>query len=297
MCLDDEIERIILDMVFTHQIILVYEDHELAIPQVGEPRPMPGRRRRSYSWTRNYMKEYRQGKLRGDITDESTRDERREKLKEAHRLDSFKWRLSKLLGSQYEILLCVQYERIYRNYKSNNGRIDVVDTGSRVKDVLEACPILKSFKACCSPGGSEIFKAFVLSSYGRKYNGMTPYVVGVLDKAALLKNLRNVPKESDNDWDRVITKVETKAREEIWRELDFSGKIGLWLGNRVFCQPLKWTIHKDPKWASSQLHELLHRWVIGNRKIRKREWEEERKANKCVFRLIISPILRRDEIA
>jgi hypothetical protein len=69
---------------------------------------MPTENRRR--WMRHYMKEYRQGKLRGDGTERHPRPDRCEKLKEAHRLNAFRWRLSKLLSPQYEIFLCRQYE-------------------------------------------------------------------------------------------------------------------------------------------------------------------------------------------
>jgi hypothetical protein len=70
---------------------------------------MPTAHRRQYM--RDYMKEYRQGRLRGNAAGRhphSGNPDRREKLKEAHRLDSFKWRISGFLGPQYEILLCIQ---------------------------------------------------------------------------------------------------------------------------------------------------------------------------------------------
>jgi hypothetical protein len=63
---------------------------------------MPTANRRG--WMRDYMKEYRQGKLRGNVAGSSAHPSRCEELKTAHRLHSFKWRLSKPLSPQYEIL-------------------------------------------------------------------------------------------------------------------------------------------------------------------------------------------------
>ena len=63
-------------------------------------------------WMRDYMKEYRQGKLRGGRIEghlQPANPDRREKLKEDHRFDSHKWRLSKRLGPRYDLLFYVQY--------------------------------------------------------------------------------------------------------------------------------------------------------------------------------------------
>jgi hypothetical protein len=70
---------------------------------------MPTENRRR--WMRDYMKDYRQGKLRKEVVNGhlySAPPHRREELKEAHRLNSYKWRLSTLLSLQYEIFISMQ---------------------------------------------------------------------------------------------------------------------------------------------------------------------------------------------
>jgi hypothetical protein len=59
----------------------------------------------------DYMKKYRQNPAK------------RKHLKMTHRLDSFQWRVAKLLGPRYEIWMCAQYadraDDYYMDYISN----------------------------------------------------------------------------------------------------------------------------------------------------------------------------------
>ena len=92
----------------------------MEVPQAEEPKHMPSLHHNKH-WRREYMQDYRQGLLRGNGTKPSAHPAKREKLKVAQRLYSFKWRLSKLLSRQYDILLFVQYEPYYGVFETNRG--------------------------------------------------------------------------------------------------------------------------------------------------------------------------------
>jgi hypothetical protein len=145
------------------------------------------------------MKEYRQGKKRTDMSTghlHHGNPAMRELLKEGHRLDSFKWRISKLLSSQYEILLYVEYAPEYGVFKNDNGLW--LGYGEEfcndIKEVMRCYPTLKEeFKHMCDIGGCELFKVFLLRKYSPKFDWAIDCIVGVLDKAALLENLQKLP--------------------------------------------------------------------------------------------------------
>ena len=114
-------------------------------------------------WMNNYMKDYRQGKLRGDIAGQHSQPTRCAELKAAHRIHSFKSRLSKLLSPQYEILACVQYEPEYGVFQTDDSIIIRYSDEfcTNVYDVLSCFPILGwEFEFSCRMGGNEIFKPF-----------------------------------------------------------------------------------------------------------------------------------------
>jgi hypothetical protein len=127
--------------------------------------PTPHRRR----YMCDYMKEYRGNPARHD------------ELKTAHRLDSFKWRLSKLLSSQYEILLCEEYGP-FKTFAENEeheedrkqvpastdfNQIDLShidgEEGKINFSMFLVFPIFHIFSACFHSGGREIFKVILLA--------------------------------------------------------------------------------------------------------------------------------------
>lgn len=282
---------------FTHRNILVYEDYERDTPQAEEPEYMPTANRRQ--WMRDYMKEYRQGNLRGGVAGQRPDSDRREMLKEAHRLDSFKWRLSKLSSPQYEILLCEQYAPEYGIFKKDDSVITHhPEFCNNIKDVLDYFPILEEeFRPHFDIGGSELFKVFLFRKYGRKFNRVTDSVVGVLDKAALLENLQRLPSQGGNKWEKVLNRVEREARQGTWRKLDFSEEPCLWVESYTLCQALKWTSRDRPRWSSSELHRRLYGWALGSRRIGPGErYEWLRARDGYSGRLILSPFLWCDEI-
>jgi hypothetical protein len=159
----------------------------------------------------DYMREYRQGQLRGDSTGRHPDPTRCEKLKTAQRLYSFKWRLSTLLGPQYDLLFCVEYvlEKWSEEYGIPRWTSDEV-------------PQTEWFWCHAYPGGGEIFKLFVLMRFSRNYDWLTTRIVGVLDKAALLKNLQCLTRRKQREWNDLIEKLEVEVRNNKWYELDFS---------------------------------------------------------------------------
>jgi hypothetical protein len=247
--------------------------------------PTANRRR----WMRDYMKEYRQGKLRGDVAGRHSHSTKREDLKMAHRFESFKWRVSKLLGAQYEILLCVQYDP---EKWTDKGMVRIW-TDVDEDNATEFFPALEEFQYQCKPGG-EIFKVFVVMKFNRRQDEFTSCVVGVLDKLALLKNLQKLPDHDRKEWNSIIKKIEIEARSEIWHELDFSEDTHLWLENDIWCSPLRWTFRNRPSWRSARLRKLLLRWKVGSRRIGKWDRFEIRGANNALRRGIFSPLLSDD---
>ena len=161
-------------------------------------------------WMREYMKEYRQGKLRGAIAGQQLDPDKRERLKETHRFDSFKWRLSKLLSPQYEILLCIQFYPEYGVFRDNK-RVLMYEKSffSDVENVRGCLPILdEDFTGFCDEGGGELFKVFLFVKYGRKFDRFTQCVVGVLDKAVLLEGLQKLPIQGVDQW-KVILNIKS----------------------------------------------------------------------------------------
>jgi hypothetical protein len=242
----------------------------------------------------NYMKEYRQGRLRRGIPEGSIQHKRREKLKEDHRFYSFKWRLSKLLSRQYEILLFLQYEPEYDQTDDDQfiGYSD--EFCNNINEVLLCFRILDfEFQCACDMGGSELFKAFLFRKYSRKWNWSVDCVVGVLDKAALLENLQRLPDQGGQRWGAVLNKVKIEAGKGGWHKLDFSGGSAIWVEAYTECYLLKWTKRSRPRWSSSELHSLLSRWVQGSRKLGIREPLN----NNSRTKMMISPILWGNKIA
>lgn len=240
-------------------------------------------------WMRDYMKEYRQGKLRGGRVEghfQPGNPDRREKLKEAHRLDSFKWRLSKLLGPQYDLLFYVQYEP---EKWDNEYELPCHKSGD--------FPVSDWFWSHCDSGGGEIFKLFLFMRVNRAYNQFTSCIVGVLDKAALLKHLQDLTGRKRKELNNVIEKLEAAARKERWHALDssnprcfwFDGY--LWFSERDVCfQPLKWTARKRPDWRDARLRNLLSRWMSGHRQTGTWDRFEMRGVNNGLRRGLFSPI-------
>ena len=248
--------------------------------------PTANRRR----WMRDYMNEYRQGKLWGDVTEHHPRPDRREKLKEAHRLDSFRWRLSKLLGPQYEIFLCIQYEIDYSEFEPDgtlfmHDKKYYNDINMTLGDLLGLEEI---FSRLCDIGSSELFKVFELKKYRMGFDQHTDCMVVVLDKAALLEDLQQLPGQGGSKWEKVLSKVKTEAGQGTWQKLDFSKNYWLWLDNYTMCYSRKWTVRDRPEWTSSVLYSCLHEWVLGSRIGQEERYEWPRAFEK---RLIISKIL------
>jgi hypothetical protein len=277
--------------------MLMYKDNGLAILQIEELEHMPTANRRR--WMRDYMKEYRQGKLRRGVVSRHLHPARVEKLKTVHRLNSFKWRLSKLLSPQYEILTCMQYLPEYGVFKTDDGLILGFDEEFcyNNNEVLDAFPVLKKFKRNFDAGGGELFKAFLFRTHSRRFDRVTECVVGVLDKAALLENLQQLPSQSGRRWEIVWKKVKNEARQGTWRKLDFSRNPQLWIQRYTECYSLKWTARNRPRWNSSALHIRLCGWAIGVRRIGRGVWDEWSIAeSKGARKLILSPIVWHDEI-
>ena len=210
----------------------------------------------------------------------------------AHRFDSFKWRCSKLLSPQYEILVCVQYNQRKWPYK------DMVPDRSDVneKTILEVFPDLDTFQDACEPGG-ELFKVFVLTKFNRRCDEITEYVTGVLDKSTLLKYKHKLLDYNYEGWDLLIEDIEAEVRRDIWYELDFSKGIHIWLGKYVLCTSVRWTMRDHPNWRSARLRNLLHRWKIGkigNRMLGKWERAIIQEENNFIGKGIWSPILLGD---
>jgi hypothetical protein len=218
-------------------------------------------------YLKHYMKEYRR-----DPT-------KRDGLKKAHRLDSLKWRLSMLLGPQYTLLFFVQYEPI--EWDEQYG---VPECSA------EGYPVLEWFWTECYSGGGELFKVFVLMRCSRRYDRITDYVIGVLDKAALLKNLQRLTGRKRKEWNGIIEHLEVEARKEKWRELDFSDYGFLQLEKYMYCRPLKWTARKRPDWKDAGLRDLLYRWKDGHRRFGHWERFEMREGNQAPRRGMFSPI-------
>jgi hypothetical protein len=205
----------------------------------------------------------------------------------AHRFESFKWRFSKLLSAQYEILLCVQYDP-----EKWIGEDMIPDwTHMNEDNIAEHFPALEEFQFKCMPGG-EIFKVFVFTKFNRRYDEMTNYIVGVLDKSALLKNLQKLQGHDRKEWNSIIKNVEIEAKSKTWHELDFSEDTDLQLTKYTWCSQLKWTIRNRPSWKSAKLRNLLRRWNIGSRRTGKWEKFEIRGADNVLRRGVFSPIYR-----
>jgi hypothetical protein len=253
--------------------------------------------RRSYGYMREYMREYRQGKLRGHLIrghPASSIFARRENLKMSHRLESFKWRLSRLLNSQYEILLCVEYKSVDGMFK--NGEDDILGYDEEIfhksKEVLAEFPILKQFKAACNAGGSDLFKAIIFAKYTHNFTRWTTYIAVVLDKATLLNNLQKLPNKGGFRWKSVMDKLAEEKRYGEWHELDFSGEYCLSARPYIVGYLARWTTNDRPQWDSSELHRRLCAWAIGNHRLRGWGKYEGLNANgNQPKKLLISPIL------
>jgi hypothetical protein len=218
--------------------------------------------RHRHDWMRDYMREYRQGKLRGTDVGRDSALLRCENLKVAHRFTSFKWRFSKLLSPQYQILVCIQYaQQEYHNK-------DLIPDWSSVDEntILEVFPELSMFQHTCKPGG-EIFKLFVFSRFNKKHDQITLCVIGVLDKSILLKYRQKILDYYDEEWDFILDWIAAEESMGIWSEFGFSKDVDRWLGDLVMCSPLRWTIKNSPNWRSVHLRNLLNRWQLDNRKI------------------------------
>jgi hypothetical protein len=169
-------------------------------------------------WMRDYMKEYRQGRLRGGRVEghpQAGISTKLEELRKTQRLQSFKWRIAALLSSQYEILLCLQYGPRFGNFRWDDGSITVYsqDFCNDKKETLQYFPILRDFKDTFEVGGDEIFKALVLRKYNRKFNQYTSCVVGVLDKASLLDQLYQMPNQGGKKWENVFSKAKKRSQK------------------------------------------------------------------------------------
>jgi hypothetical protein len=267
--------------------------------------------RHSPSWMRQYMREYRQGKLCGDIAGRDPNPHRYEALKTAQRLYSFKWRLSKLLGPQYEILLCVQYGPDYGAFKTADGHI--LGPGEELlyepKKVLRSFPQLKTFKRCFGMGGGELFKVLDVVTFSNRFDRATECVVGVLDKAVLLEKLSQLPHQGGQKWEKVLDKAKVEASKGKWRPLEFwdhscgkyldhpSGKY-LFIADQTACFSLEWTARDQPNWNSLSLYDRLCIWAMGirgNGSWAGQEWKGAK--NGDLRRVLISPIMRSDVIA
>jgi hypothetical protein len=287
-----------------HYGVMAYnKTHEMDGLHIGESEHMPTAYRRQ--WMRDYMKEYRRGKLRGEVIKghlHPGNPGRREKLKEIHRLDSFKWRLSQLLSYQHEILFCIEYGPEYGIFKDEEG---VVISGydedlcNDVEEVLQMFPTLEDFYIF-DIGGSEIFKVFVLEKYSKKFDRVTNCLVGVLDKLALLENLQELPSQGGSKWEKVLNKVKAESIQGTWQKLDFSREPLLQLDRHTWCYLLKCTARDHPQWNSRKLHSCLCGWAMGSRSIG--SWGKEELPprgnpdDNFPRKVIISPILR-DESA
>jgi len=220
-------------------------------------------------WMRDYMREYRQGELRGDGVEKSPPLERSEALRASHRFHSYKWGFSKLLGPRYEILLCAQYGPEYGVFKVQDGMITGYDYGfiNDWKRVIRYFSILKLFKRACYLGVYELFKVFLFRKYNQKFNQVTDYVVGVLDKGVLLENLQKLKGQDSSIWGEVLTKVEREAGRKAWYEFDPPREPTLWVGRYTECYVFKWTARGRPRWDSSALRNSLYTWALGTCRI------------------------------
>jgi hypothetical protein len=254
--------------------------------QAGEPKHMP-RLHDTKRWRREYMKDYRQGLLQDGGTEPSAHVAKREKLQAGQRIYSFKWRLSKLLSHQYDVLLFLQYESEYCVSEADDSMFLGYEDEfcSDADEVISCFRILDcDFHCPCDMGGGELFKVFLFRTYSKKWDRATDCVVGMLDKAALLKQLQQLPNQGGQKWEKILSKVEIEARKGKWRELDFSDGPARWLGLYTECYLLKWTERKRPRWSSSRLYSLLCRWEKGSYKIGMPTGADATK-------LIVSPIL------
>lgn len=203
----------------------MYNDEGLGILPVEEPKYMPTANRGR--WMQDYMKEYRQGRLRGDTAGRHPDPTRCEKLKTAQRLYSFKWRLSKLLSPQYKILLCIQYTT-HDSEIAHDGSLHVVDKEC-CSDMLITVDHLSIFDEEFSKlysigdddglfnklgdiGDGELFKVFLLEKYSKDFDRATRFVIGVLDKAIILENLQQLLNQDSGKWEKILNKVQAEAR-------------------------------------------------------------------------------------
>jgi hypothetical protein len=268
------------------------------VNSIKELESMPTANRRY--WMNGYMKEYRQGKLRGDVTRRQSDPVRREELRKAQRLQSFKWRIATLLSPQYEILMCVQYEPTSGVYREDNGDIwgfprEICEDQEKTQDCF---PILKDFKKAFDVGGRELFKVFVLVKYNRKFNQCTDNIVGVLDKAVLFDSLQQLPPHDRPKWEGVLNKVKFDSTRGEWRPLECSETSWqLFEEYRTICQSLKWTNRQRPKWNSPELYIRLSGWAMEVHRRHRWEHHEALGSSDIAWRVLISPICWCDEIA
>jgi hypothetical protein len=118
------------------------------------------------------------------------------------------------LSPQYEILTCVQYGPEYGVFQNDNGEVLIYDEEfcNNGKEVLDYFPTLEEFKDDFDAGGGEIFKAFLFRTYNKRFDQVTEFVVGVLDKAVLLENLQQLPSQGGRRWKKVLNNVKIEAR-------------------------------------------------------------------------------------
>jgi hypothetical protein len=254
--------------------------------------PTANRRR----WMREYMKEYRQGKLRGEGVKghhQVANSAKVEKLRKTQRLQSFKWRIARLLSSQYEILMCAQGRPHFGNFRDADGSIKIrgKELCSDIKEVLADYELLEDFKDIFNMGGGELCKALLLRKYSKKFDQAIPCLIVALDKAVLLEYLQQLPDHGGERWELVFHRVRSEAKKGDWRPIDFSAESNRWWEeHRSVCELLKCIPRDRPQWDSSGLHALLSEWAMGIRKIGHWDEHEAPGASDVVWREMISPI-------
>jgi hypothetical protein len=241
----------------------------------------PHRRR----WMREFMLDYRRspGKY--------------EQLRKDHRVDSFIYRLSKLLSPRYDILMCMQYGPFLVHDISedasleNNGGINrheenFDDEFNDYPYPYNTFPIFLYFYIYFEPGGGDVFKLFCYTKYyldGASIRAILG-MIGVLDKCALLNELTRLTGEGRIIWRDMIRKLEKESKE--WREINLSDDRD---PVEYGWKSIEWASHDSPDWNSVQFQTFLRLWKAGNGKIGKREADEWWDGN-VKYRFVASPI-------
>jgi hypothetical protein len=257
---------------------------------------MPTENRRR--WMRDYMREYRQGKLRTETVQgclPAGNPDKREELKATNRLNNFKWRISELLGPQYEIIECIQDTPLRGTFEDGEWIMTFCkEEFCRDMDRTDIF-VSKDFRDICDIGGGEIFKALLLEKFSKKFDWINTCYIGVLDKLALLKSLQKLPRLDNNKWNIVLNKVVAEPNQDMWGSLDLSNCYYKQIDDRTICYLLKCTAREHPVWNSLRLYSFLYGWATGVRKIGPGELYENLGAVDDIRRLIRSPILSCDE--